>query len=54
MTKERPTDAEKDGGERIVTYWRRCSNYIIIIDLTHDFNVLGKDNCKTRQKTLKF
>ena len=33
---------------------RRCSNYIFILDLTPDFNGLGKDNCKMRRKTLKF
>ena len=33
---------------------RRCSNYIFILDLTHDFNRLGKDNCKTGRKSLKF
>ena len=26
---------------------RRCSNYIFILDLTPDFNGLGKDNCRT-------
>ena len=31
---------------------RRCSNYIFILDLTHGFNVLGKDHCKTRRETL--
>ena len=33
---------------------RRCSNYIIILDLTPGFNGLGKDNCKTRRESLKF
>ena len=32
----------------------RCSNYILILDLTHGFNELGKDNCKMRRKTFKF
>ena len=27
---------------------RRCSNYILILDLTPGFNGLGKNNCKTR------
>ena len=35
--------------------WRipcqRCSNYIFILDLTPDFNILHKDNCETRWKT---
>ena len=34
--------------------WRRCSNYIFIPNLTHGFNSLGKDSCKTRQETFKF
>ena len=33
---------------------RRCSNYIFILDLTHGFNRLGKDNCKTGRESLKF
>ena len=33
---------------------RRCSNYIFILDLTHGFNRLGKDNCKTRRETFEF
>ena len=33
---------------------RRCSNYIFILDLTPGFTGLGKDNCKTRPKSLKF
>ena len=33
---------------------RRCSNYIFIIDLTPDFNGLGKDNCKTRRESFNF
>ena len=32
----------------------RCSNNIIIPDLTPGFNGLIKDNCKTRQETFKF
>ena len=36
--------------------WRiacqRCSNYIFILDLTHGFNGLGKDNCMARRKHL--
>ena len=31
-----------------------CSNYIVVLDLTSGFNVLGKDNCKTKQETFKF
>ena len=27
---------------------------IFILDLTPDFNVSGKDNCKTRRETFKF
>ena len=34
--------------------YRRCSNYIFILDLTCGFNGLGKDNCKMRQKNIKF
>ena len=33
--------------------YRRCSNYIFILDWTHGFNGLGKDNCKTGQETFK-
>ena len=33
---------------------RRCSNYIFILDLTHDFIGLGKDNCSTRREKFKF
>ena len=33
---------------------RRCSNYIFILDLTPGFNILRKDNCKTRRDTFKF
>ena len=33
---------------------RRCSNYIFILNLTHGFNRLGEDNCKTRQEACKF
>ena len=33
---------------------RRCSNYIFILGLTHGFNKLRKDKCKTRQETFKF
>ena len=29
------------------------SNYTFIFDLTPGFNGLGKDNCKTRQKSFK-
>ena len=36
------------------TLYRRCSNYIFILDLTPGINRLGKDNCKTRRETLKF
>ena len=32
----------------------RCSNYIFILDLSPDFNGLGKDNCKTNRETFKF
>ena len=34
--------------------WRRCSNYIFILDLTPGFNGLGKDYCETRRETFKF
>ena len=30
---------------------RRCSNYIFILNLTHGFSRLGRDNCKTRRET---
>ena len=33
---------------------RRCSNYIFILNLTHGFNGLGKDNYKTRREAVKF
>ena len=33
---------------------RRCSNYILILDLTHGFSRLGKYNCKTGWESLKF
>ena len=33
---------------------RRCSNYIFILYLTHGFNRLGKDKCKTRGESFKF
>ena len=33
---------------------RRCSNYILILELTPGLNGLGKDNCKTRQLHLSF
>ena len=36
-----------------IACWR-CSNYIFIRDLTHSFNGLGKDNCKTRWESFKF
>ena len=29
--------------------YRRCSNFIFILNLTPDFNGLGKDNCQTKQ-----
>ena len=33
---------------------RHCYNYIFILDLTHGFIGLGKDNCETRRETFKF
>ena len=33
---------------------RRCSNYILMLNLTHCFNRLGKDNCKTGRESLTF
>ena len=33
---------------------QRCSNYIFVLDLTHGFHGLGKENCKTRRKSFKF
>ena len=36
------------------TACRRYSNFIFILDLTHGFNGLGKDNRKTRRETYKF
>ena len=33
---------------------RRCSNYIVILNLTHGFNRLGKDSCKSRRETSVF
>ena len=32
---------------------RCCSNYIFILDLTPGFNIMHKDNCKTRWETFK-
>ena len=32
---------------------RRCFNYIFILNLTHAFSGLGRDNCKTRRETSK-
>ena len=34
--------------------YRRCSNYIFILDLAPGFNGLGKDNCKTRREAVRF
>ena len=34
--------------------YRRCSNYIFILDWTSDFNRLRKDTYKTKQETFKF
>ena len=34
--------------------FRRCSNYIFILDLTPDFIGLGKDNGTMRRETFKF
>ena len=38
----------------VVGAYRRCSNYVFILNLTPGFNGLGKDNCTTRRETLKF
>ena len=32
---------------------RRCSNYIFVLDLTHGFNILHNDNCRTGCETFK-
>ena len=32
----------------------RCSNYNFVLDWTHGFNGLGKDNCKMKRETFKF
>ena len=40
--------------EEVEVPYRRCSNYIFILDLTHGFIGLGKDNYKTRRETFKF
>ena len=40
-------------GNKIGIACWRCSNYTFIFDLTPGFNGLGKDNCKTRQKSFK-
>ena len=32
----------------------RCSNYIFILNLTPDFNGMGKDNHKMRREAFKF
>ena len=34
--------------------WRRCSNYIFILELSRGFNRSLKDNCETRRETFKF
>ena len=34
--------------------YRRCSNYIFSPDITFSFNILHKDNCKTRRETFQF
>ena len=34
--------------------FRRCSNYIFMLDFSPGYNGLGKVNCKTRQETFKF
>ena len=34
--------------------WRRCSNYIFIIDLTPGFIGLGKDDSKAMRETFNF
>ena len=44
-------------GNNIVDHsdaYRRCSNYIFILDLTPGFDGLEKDNCKTRRETFEF
>ena len=42
-------------GKKIVYHSdRRCSNYIFILDLTHGFIRLGKDNCMTKREKFKF
>ena len=33
---------------------RRCSNCIFILYLTHGFNIMNKDDCKTRREAFKF
>ena len=38
----------------VVGACRRCSNYIFILNLTHSFNILHEDNCKTRWEIFKF
>ena len=38
----------------VVGAYRRCSNYIFILDLTPGFNGLGKGNCKTQREPFKF
>ena len=40
------------GAAQIGAY-RRCSNYIFILDQTPGFSGLGKENCKTRRETFK-
>ena len=34
--------------------YRRRSNYIFILNLTHGFIRLDKNNCKTKRETFKF
>ena len=40
--------------EEQVAFYRRCSNFVYILDLTTGFNGLGKDNCKARGETSIF
>ena len=41
-------------GNKIVDNYRRCSNYIFILNFTPGFNGLSEDNCKRIQETFEF
>ena len=64
LTTQKPKRLPRVVSVRLVYCWslrcswsitcRRCSNYIFILNLTPDFNGLGKDNYKMRREAFKF